>query len=628
MKDKKSLVVIDSFALIFRAYYAYPPNLRSKDGTLTNAVYGVATLLLDVLTRFKPSSIVAVYDSATPTIRASEFVEYKAQRKETDPELIQQIPMVQQLIESFDIPVLRVDGYEADDVIATIVKKHQKSFDEVVVVTGDQDLFQLIEDNVQIYLAGRTFSKSKLYAAKEVKEKLGITPSQVPDYKGLCGDPSDNIPGVSGIGSKSAQQLIEEFGSIEEVYKNIDKVPKRMYSRLVESYEIAIKSKELATVVSDVPISFSILDAEFDTFNPNDAEAFLKSLDINSLVKKVHKLAEEFGIAVTDDDEETEGSIGLFETPKESEGIPEENFTKGSLVDLNHIYLLADFEDQDSPISIKIKTLYTIDKEDGDVKKVKPDDLLKMLEECLDHKCTIVTCGFKELMHCAINLGFKAADVDKLEFEDLGFISQISSFGSKGHEMQYVFDQSDIEKPRALQDQLALFPKIFKYLNSLVLDDKSISDIYELEKSILSLVIRMEQVGIILDLTALEENQKSLEKYKQKIVDEIYEHSEMEFNINSPKQVGEVLFDKLGLPNQSKTKSGAHSTNERTLSKLIGTHPIIELILSYREVDKLLSTYISALPQYVAKDGRIHATSKYSSRLNAGCVYPKCFCFR
>ncbi len=595
--EKKQFIIIDSFALIFRAYYAYPPTLSTKDGQLMNAVYGFGTLMLEVIKKFEPEYIVAVFDSASPTIRSTEFATYKANRKERDPELISQIPLVRKLIESFEIPVLNVEGYEADDIIATLCKTHDDTNLEKIVVTGDKDLFQLINDHTYAYMAGRTFSQSKLYKRENVIEKMEITPEQVPDYKGLAGDPSDNIPGVAGIGDKSARQLLQKYNSIEEIYEDIENVDNKWKNRLSENYEIAIKSKELATVVPDVPISFKLESAKFHKFPLENVIKLFEEFEFKSLKKKVEDMADKMGFL----DEE---NLGLFEENIEEKVVKEKSLQLEKLK-TKSLFLSFELEDDSvSPINYDLNEFF-IDDGSGVCMSVSNDQIEDLFEKINNEKIKIIGINLKDLFHALNNNGI---DLSNIDFEDLGFATAILSKGEFGHSISDVSDFTDVKFSESSQSICINLNASYEFLKEEFSKDRELFEVYELEKSIISIVIDMERKGITFDSKKTEEFKEKLEKEKERIQEEIFSHSDYEFNINSPKQVGEVLFEKLGLPSGRKTKSGSYSTSERTLRNLLEVHPIIPLILSYREVDKLLSTYIKALPHYVDQDGKVHAT--------------------
>ncbi len=585
----KKLLIIDSFALIFRAYYAFPPTLQTKEGELTNAVYGFASLMLDVINKFEPSHVISVFDPQSPIIRQTEFTTYKENRKETDPELISQIPKVKDLLDTFDIPVIKVDGFEADDVIATLCKEFENKI-EKIIVTGDQDLFQLITPNTSVYLAGRRFSESKLFKKEDVKNKLGIWPEQVPDYKGLAGDASDNIPGVKGIGKKSAESLVQQFGDIENIYKNIDLVPNRVKNKLVESYEIAIKSKQLATVVPEVPISFSLNSAELSSIKISDVLDLFIKLEFKSLYKKVEQLGEKLGVVRAEKITQKKSDIKVIEY-------------EGEALLTDKIYIYADVEGKtNSPIDYRLKKIFYVENDVNAVYIVKEPYIIHFLKNLKTKN--IILCDAKSFFHSAYN-AYK--DFEYKSFEDLGFATQLVSYNTYGHGIEDCYKIIKLDSPTDGEDIVFGLNSIHQRIQDLLDKDSQIFAVYNLEKAILPLIIEMEQKGIMFDDNTNNKIEQKLSNMKLKLQEQIYQEAGHEFNINSPKQVGEVLFVEKMLTPQGKTKKGSVSTDEKTLTKLINVDPIVGKILKYREVDKLLSTYALALPKFVDKDSRIRS---------------------
>jgi len=592
MSEKKKFLIIDSYALIYRAYYAFPPTLQTKDGTLTNAAYGFTSLLLDVIDKFEPDYLVAVYESETPLIRSSEYLLYKANRKETDNELKNQIPIVKRILETMDVPVLHVNGYEADDVIGTLNKQIKNKNIQKIIVTGDQDLFQLIEnESTSIYLAGSRFSQSKLFDAEKVEEKLGIKTSQVVDYKALCGDPSDNIPGVKGVGKKTAQKLLEEFGSLDQIYKNIDKIKGAVQTKLQNDYEMAIKSQKLAKIETDVPLSFDINTAKFKDLNGSKLAKLMEELEFKSLVKKLDKIVKDYV---------GEENIGLF-AEEDKSSIPV-NVWESKSINSEKVFLLADIEGLDkSPINYKLKNIFfTTDSKD--VFLVKESNFNKFAKEIAKKK--IITTDFKELAHSFLNSDLS---INLENFEDLGFATMVISSGLFGHGISDVFEYLGLNQSTEIENNLQSFKKAYEEISKKLKENDEAKEVYKLEKSIIDSVVQMERTGLDLDLDRLKTFEEDLEKKKSKLISDIFENVGHEFNINSPKQVGEVLFDEKSLTGARKTKSGQYSTNEKVLKNLKDQDPLVGMILDYREIDKLLSTYIKTLANYLDDDGKVHA---------------------
>lgn len=595
MSKSETLIIIDSFALIFRAYYAYPPSLTLQDGTIVNAVYGFTSLLMDVLTKFKPSHVIAVFDPQGPTIRQSEYVLYKANRKETDTALINQIPLVQELLQKFDIPVLKVSGYEADDVIATIDKRHSGNWARTIVVTGDQDLFQLIDEDTFVYLAGRTFSESKLYDANAVMAKLGVTPEQIPDYKALNGDASDNIPGVKGIGKKTAEELIKKFGHIEDIFENIAELSSRQQTLLSESYEIAMTSKKLATVESNVPISFDFKEALFDTFDLKKVLQHFEVMRFRSLIKKAEKLAESYTV---------NESVGLFEnisdqsekTVKPSLELLDLSLLqkqKSCFVDAHLMHL------EKSPIHWDLEKLEVrIEETSYSIRTELFDDFIDLI---IKNKIQIIGFDLKKFLHVVAN---HKKEFSEISIYDIGFAGFLIAKGRANFNLDSFSDYFQI--PMSLSN-LETVQKVYDACTEGLAEDEKLLELFTLETNLLGVVIQMEQEGITMDIDLLKTYEDKLLSAQQELVSTIYKDVGHEFNIGSPKQVGEVLFGEKRLQGVKKTKTGSFSTNESVLKKLVRVDPTVGKILQYREIDKLLSTYIRTLPQFKDPDSKVHS---------------------
>lgn len=284
------LVLVDGNAILHRAYHALPP-LTDREGEPINAVYGFVSMLLRIIEDLKPTGIAVAFDRKEPTFRKKEFKEYQAHRPETDDELSSQFGKAKKVVEAFGIPIYDKKGFEADDVIGTIAKKAQKKFDEIDIVTGDRDILQLVNGKVKVYMPIRGLSEGKLYGSKEVEEKMGVNPSQIVDYKALVGDPSDNYPGVKGIGPKTASKLLKEFKDFKNIYKNLKKVDEKTAEKLKENKKLADMSYKLARIVTDVPVKFSVDDFEKWSLRSNNLENIFTKLGFKTLRKRTSALA-------------------------------------------------------------------------------------------------------------------------------------------------------------------------------------------------------------------------------------------------------------------------------------------------------------------------------------------------
>jgi DNA polymerase-1 len=523
-KTSKKLVLLDVHAIIHRAYHALPDFMSSK-GVPTGALYGLSTMLLKIISDIKPDYIIACYDLPKPTYRHEAYKDYKAGRAKTDDELVEQLKKSRDIFQAFGIPMYQKEGFEADDMIGTIVEKiiaNKKKDIDVVIASGDMDTLQLtVDDKVRVYTLKKGIKDTIIYNEKAVMERFGFSPKLLPDYKGLRGDPSDNIIGIKGIGEKTAGILIQNFGGIEDIYKKLKTkggeeafkkagITERIIGLLKDGEEEALFSKMLGTIRRDAPIDFQIPEK---TWQENLAE------------EEILKVWSDFEFRT------------LGSRLKEVLG-----FLKGE----------------------------TLDRKEGlTLEKAKNDKLFADSELSED-----------ELKEVKIALWLINSNITDPKIEDI-----INLSGKKDLQAARQFFLAEI-KNRKLE---AVFNNI--------------------EKPLIPIIKKMEEKGIVVDKEFLGklsvDNHKTLANLEKKI----WELAQGEFNINSPKQLGEILFGKMGLTvkNQKKTAGGKVSTKESELEKMRDLHPIISLILEYRELQKILSTYIDNIPGMVASDGRSHA---------------------
>jgi len=284
---KQRLVLVDGHAVVFRAYYAFPPTLTTPKGEQINAVYGFASILLNVLRDLKPTHVAVAFDLDKPTFRHLEYVDYKAQRPEVDVELTDQLERVRQVVTALNIPIFQVEGFEADDVIGTLGKQAQVKKIDTVIVTGDQDAMQLVNGHIKVYVPARGLKPAKFYGEPEVKERYGLSPKQIIDLKALSGDVSDNIPGIHGVGPKTATKLLQEYKDVDGIYKHIDKITGSLKQKLVDGYEEAERGKKLATIVLDVPITLDPTACELKNYNKRKVMDLFVELGFKSLYKRL-----------------------------------------------------------------------------------------------------------------------------------------------------------------------------------------------------------------------------------------------------------------------------------------------------------------------------------------------------
>lgn len=613
-KTPEILIIIDGNALIHRSFHALPTTMKRQDGKTTNAVYGFTSFLLKAIQEFKPRYAVVTFDEAAPTFRHENYAEYKANRVKAPDELYEQIPLTREVLKAFDIPIFSCAGFEADDLIGTICQKVKKEKNLVsYIITGDMDTLQLVDDQVKVYTISRGLNDPIIYDAAKIKERYGLRPSQVIDYKALRGDPGDNIPGVKGIGEKTAVGLLNDYSTLENIYKNIDeaekakKITPRIANLLREQKESAFFSQELATIDINSPLEFDLEKAKL-TFSREKVAEIFSVMGFRSLLNrlpsnkdddqvqslKIKKdtvikcqeindeaafnnfftnLSKEKSFAFSLDLNENKKISGLSFAWKKNEAyyLPLRNSSQGDLFG------------NDNPWLKKLKPIF----ENSKIEKIGHD--LKACWRNLSAEEIILAGPFFDAMIVSYLLdpGRRRYDLQTLAFLEFGLESLPAGQGASA---ALLWNLKETLLPRLKKENLL--------------------DLYlEIEEPLISVLGKMEITGIALDKDFLKIFSKKLAKRLKELETEIHKQAGMDFNINSTKQLKEVLFEKLALPtkNIKKSKTG-FSTAEEELDKLTDLHPIIPFLKEYRELNKLRSTYIEALPALADKNSRIHTT--------------------
>lgn len=538
--DKKKLILLDTHAIIHRAYHALPEFMNSH-GEPTGAIYGLATMLFKIVTELDPDYIIACYDLPKKTFRHIAYDDYKAGRAKTDDALVAQLIRSRELFEALSIPMYECEGFEADDLLGTIVEK-TKSMSEmdIVIASGDMDTLQLVEGtHVQVYTLKKGINDTILYSEEKVKERFGFDPIYLPDYKGLRGDPPDNIIGIKGIGEKTASILISKYGNIEKMYIDIKKfktnlkdlgITERVFNLLKEGEDEAIFSKTLATIRRDAPIDFKLPNKIWrEEVKKEAVDEFFKKMEFKSLQNRFLRiLGEDVGKG-----EAGVGESSFSKSPKTSEE-KNQTITQKTLLSNNS-------NKETNEIEEKAKVAFWL----LNSEKTNPD-----IKDVIEYK------------------GSTSLDesIEKME-KDI-----------KKEELEYVYK--------------------------------------EIEIPIIPIIKKMKNTGIKIDINYLNKISKEYHNELNKLEKEIWVYAGREFNINSPKQLGEILFDEIKIGEvdgkslgikMKKTSGGARSTRESELEKLRKLHPIIDKILEHRELQKLLSNYLDIIPNLVGLDGRLHA---------------------
>ena len=611
----KRLIIIDGNSIINRAFYALPQTMDNKEGLHTNAIYGFTTMLFKMIDIYKPTHISVAFDRKAPTFRHKEYSDYKAGRKKMPQELFEQMQPLKELLDAFKIERFEIDGYEADDIIGTISKAAEEDGFEVFIVTGDKDAIQLASNKTTTLITKKGVADVEEYNYDSVIEKYEMTPTQFIDLKGLMGDKSDNIPGVPGVGEKTGIKLIKQFGSIENLVEHTDELKGSIKKKIEENKDEAIHSKWLATIVRDVPIEFDLDKMIFGDYKVDDVIEKFQFFKFTSLIKKVmdmsgtQELEENNDNLEIDYDTDPSNIISLI---KENGAFALKTVTReGNLLEKNIIcmYITLDgdkvfyvHEDRLDAFrevleSNEIKKYGYNMKEDyvalmpyGVVLKGMSFDIA-IAEYLIDSTSTNTSeCGaiaMKYLMKSVkskeelLGKGVKAKKFEDLTKEELsGYISSVlNTVVNAMPKMKEEIENTKIEK---------------------LFDD--------VEMPLVEVLGNMEYTGIKVDKEMLAELGKEFTKIISSLEEEIYGYAGEEFNINSPKQLGVILFEKLELPVIKKTKTG-YSTNAEVLEKLKDKHPIIDKIGEYRQIVKLNSTYVEGLTSLINPiDGRIHST--------------------
>jgi len=640
---KKKFLIIDANSLIHRAFHALPP-LTTKDGTLVNAVYGFTTILLKALKDFKPDYIACCFDVSKDTFRKKEYADYKAHRKEQPSELYHQFPLIKELLEAFKIPVYEKEGFEADDVIGTIAAQKHKDVKNIIV-SGDLDTLQLINDDTEVYTLKRGVSDTIIYDADAVKGRYGFGPDQLIDYKALRGDASDNIPGVPGIGEKTAKDLIKKYKSLDNIYKKLKtqnsklKIKDSIKKKLLEHKKEAYLSQKLVTIIRDVKIKFNLANAEVEAFDAEHVVSLFQAWQFTRLISQIPQAEKIL--------QEKQGT--LFERTGNQEQVTENN-----KMEMKGGYNLVDDKDKLDEFLDKLKKQeqFAVDTEtnglnpfdnkligisfswqdneayylpvsnnvDAKIKEILEDPKIKKIGHNIKFDYEVFdTAGIKMqgivfdtmIASYLLNPGSRQHNLDALAFTELGYKMQ-SIQDLTGQKKKENIDLSKIEIVKVANyscEDADITWQLYSKLSA-KLDDEIITNVLEkIEVPLISVLAGMEKAGIKIDIKFLQKMSKSLESRIKSLESKIYKLSGAEFNVASPKQLKEVLFEKMKISTQglSKTKTGI-STAAGELEKLRGSHEIIDLILEFRELSKLKNTYLDPLPELADRNDRVHTS--------------------
>ena len=633
---KNRLIIIDGHALIHRSFHALPTTLKTKSGQITNAVYGFSSFLIKALDEFKPSQAILTLDKKGATFRHQLFKDYKANRLKAPDELYQQIPLIKEVAQAFGLPIIELDGFEADDLIGTLVKtvNTESPKTEIIIITGDSDTLQLINSKTKVYTMSRGFNDSVLYDEARVLERYKLSPQQLIDLKALKGDASDNIPGVPGIGEKTAQDLLQKFESLENIYSKLDSpiIKDRTRELLIKHRELAFLSQSLVKINLAVPLSFDFSKSELKSLDKGALADIFKKLEFKSLLPRILKLKfiknqelDKFSrnqasldYQLIENDSQFQSflaklqgqSLIAFDTETNSLQALEAKLIGLSFSWQADQAFFIDLRNDKAPLWLaELKKIF----EDATIEKIAHNlkyDLqvlenydIKLKGKLFDTMIASYLLHPENRQHSLDSLSFTELNWEKISSEEL-LGDKKNNFEELEAEKLAIYSAEDADCTFKLQ---AILKKKLK--------EKNLLDLFEnLEMPLLKVLSEMERTGIKIDLKFLKNLSLKIKKDISITSSKIYQLSSQTFNLNSPQQLQEVLFNKLKISSKGikKTKTGI-STASQELDKIKDLHPIIPLIQNYRELKKLSSTYIESLPLLLSpSDRKIHSNFNQS----------------
>jgi len=602
----RKIVLIDANGLVYRAFFALP-YFTTTDGRPTNAIYGFTSMLLKILEEERPDYIAAAYDKAAPTFRHEAFKEYKATRQRMPDDLRPQLVTSKEILAALAIPIFEVAGYEADDILGTMARKAAGEGFEVLIVTGDLDCLQLVDGNIKVMMTSRGISETTIYDGAKVRERFGFDPVRLPDYKGLKGDTTDNIPGVPGVGEKTASQLIQQFGEVEDLIDHLDQLPPKLQRAITQHAEQVLQSKHLATIVTDVPLEWTWDNLRRRAPDRARVRDLFSSLEFKSLIDRLGVVPEP-------------RAEGVYRTLSSAAALA----TAARDAEALGIYLVRD---DGHPLTSHLTGL-AIARAPGDALYLPvADEIRADLAPIFEAQTPKTSADVKADLLTLRRFGLRPRGHDF----DVAIASYLMNPGRRTHTMgtaAWEFlgwrlrseeEEASIE---AGQGGLALgrdpaleaceAADVLGRLRGVMTERMEEREVYtlfrEIEMPLAEVLAEMEAAGVAVDVPYLTDLSGELEGRLTDLTAEIYRLAGSEFNIGSPKQLGFILFEKLQLPAIKRTKTG-YSTDAEVLEQLAPQHEIVAKLLAHRELSKLKQTYVDVLPALIhPQTGRVHAT--------------------
>jgi len=614
---QRTVAVVDGNSLIHRAFHALPETMTAPDGRPTNAAFGFVSMLVKLIADLRPDGVVVAFDCGKPAFRMEALEQYKVHRPPTADSLRAQFPIVKDLLEALDVPIVEIEGWEGDDILGTLAVRGDAAGMRVLLVTGDRDAFQLVSDRVKVVTTKKGISDIVVYGPAEVEERYGVTSAQVPDYLGLKGDTSDNIPGVPGVGEKTAAKLLQQYGTLDAVLDAAPEIPGRLGENLTQHRDAAIASRIVATICCDVPIDLDLESVRFGDFDPVRVAAAFGELRFTSLLDRVLPLrattasgGSEAGDAAPTVSVPMPVAAPCVTGPAALERVREWAVPGGPWLGVafgSAGETLFD-EARDLAVASADETALVSAADAPDTLgaliatgRIAAPDTKALLQEL---------CPADEASPCDARV--HDADADRLF--DVAVAAYLLESNRSGYDIASLSaDYLGAPLPAATADQpepavqaratAALATELERRLT----EDGSLSVFTGIEMPLVPVLVRMERVGVGIDRTVLDDLAEETRAGRDALRCEIHDMAGCEFTVDSPKQLGEVLFERLGLPPGKRTKTG-YSTDASVLAALAPLHPIAQKIVTYRELQKLTSTYIEALPRLLGEDGRLHTS--------------------
>ncbi len=616
METAKTVAVIDGNSLMHRAYHGVPPTMNSADGTPTNAVFGFLQMILKFIEMEHPDAIVCAFDAGKPKFRIEQLEQYKAQRPPMDDELRVQFPIIEELLASMGIPVVKVPGWEGDDILGTVAARDEALGYRTLLVTGDKDAYQLATDVTSIVTTKKGLTDVAVYGPEQVEERYGVTPAQFTDFLGLMGDSSDNIPGVAGIGPKNAAKLLAQFGSIEGIYENVDQLKGKQKENIEAGRDSAFLSRKIATIVTNLDFPLDLEGLQFPSFEPESVQEAFGKYSLNSQMSRVLSLVG----ASPSKGPEAQLDVGeVVEEEEAARSLVAQAVADGRMIGVARIPAgERGGEAQASLFSEEPVDLLAFAC-GGSTVLAEPPLAQELLAEVVA-RGNFAALDLKELLYCVFpaDSSLEALVTPEQVMACRGFDVGLAAYALNSSTSKYTLEGlcedcqlGSLPEAQEERETVALAAEALRQLvpvlDKRLASDDSASAYFDIDLPLVGVLALMERVGVEVDSAGLADLAAEAQAQLDTLSAQIFEAAGEQFNIESPKQLGRILFEVLGLPTQKKNQRG-YSTDASVLKELSKLSDVPGLVLRYREMAKLKSTYLDALPKLAqrAGDGRIH----------------------